>query len=342
MTPTNTSQGVSTQIPTPPAVSWRNILVQRAQLAVWPALLVLVIVGILVNPAFLTPRNITNVLQQASVLSILTLAQLLVVIVRKFDLSVESTVGFAPMLAAAVLIESAAGQTSTNSPAWVAFVLTLLIGLAIGAVNAFLVVRLRLNAFITTLAMLIFLRGATLGISTGETVYQPPMGMIWPGSAFLFGIPVSILICVLFYVVFWFVLRHTTYGRSLYAIGGNPTAARASGINVTATTVSVFLIAGLMAAFAGLMLSGRIESITASQGQSLIFYVIAALAIGGVSLNGGRGTVLGALSGVLFLSLLANILVLAGLNSFWVDMTRGAIIIVALVIARITGGPSDD
>lgn len=315
--------------------SWRSALRQRAQFAVWPALIVLVIVGFLVNPAFLTGRNILNVFQQASVLSVLVLAQLLVVIVRKFDLSSESTVAFAPMLAATVMLEAGA-------PGWTGFALTLLVGIVVGAANALLVVYLRLNAFICTLAMLIFLRGATLGISTGETIYQPPMQMIWPGSAFLFGIPVSIVISMVLYVSFWFVLRQTTYGRSLYAIGGNPMAAKASGINVTLVTASVFLVAGVLSAFAGLMLSGRIESITANQGQSLIFFVIASLAIGGVSLNGGKGTVLGALSGVLFLSLLANILVLAGLNTFWVDMTRGGIIMIALVIARLTGGASDD
>jgi simple sugar transport system permease protein len=315
--------------------SWRSALRQRAQLAVWPALIVLVIVGILVNPAFLTGRNILNVFQQASVLSVLTLAQLLVVIVRKFDLSSESTVAFAPMLAATIMLQAGA-------PGWTGFAITLLVGVMIGAANALLVVYLRLNAFICTLAMLIFLRGATLGISTGETIYAPPMPMIWPGSAFLFGIPVSVVISAILYVSVWFVLRQTTYGRSLYAIGGNPMAAKASGINVTLVTASVFLVAGVLSAFAGLMLSGRIESITANQGQSLIFFVIASLAIGGVSLNGGKGTVLGALSGVLFLSLLANILVLAGLNTFWVDMTRGGIIMIALVIARLTGGASDD
>ncbi len=316
-------------------IQWRSALRQRAQLAVWPALIVLIIVGILVNPAFLTVRNFQNILQQASVLSILVLAQLLVVIVRKFDLSSESTVAFAPMLAATVMLQAGA-------PGWAGFAITLLIGVVIGAANAILVVYLRLNAFICTLAMLIFLRGGTLGISTGETIYAPPMTMIWPGSAFLFGVPVSIVISALLYVTFWFVLRQTTYGRSLYAIGGNPMAAKASGINVMRITVSVFIIAGIMSAFAGLMLSGRIESITANQGNSLIFFVIAALAIGGVSLNGGKGTVLGALSGVLFLSILANILVLAGLNTFWVDMTRGGIIMIALVIARLTGGASDD
>jgi simple sugar transport system permease protein len=318
----------------------KRFLSQRPQLAVWPALLVLIAVGMTVSPAFITVRNVTNVLQQASVLSVLVLAQLIVVLVRKFDLSTESTVAFAPMVAGLILLSGPSGEAGL--PASAGFVLTLLIGLLVGAFNAFLIVRLQLNAFIASLAMLILLRGATLGISTGETLYQPPFAMVWPGSASLAGIPVSIFISALLYALFWFLLRYTAYGRSLYAIGGNPAAATAAGINVARVTVSVFLIAGLMSAFAGLMLSGRIESITANQGESLIFYVIASLAIGSVSLNGGRGTVMGALSGVLFLSILANILILAGLDSFWVDMTRGAIIVVALVIARLTGGPSDD
>lgn len=313
----------------------------QSQLAVWPAIIGLILIGCLVSPAFLTERNFVNVLQQATVLGVLTLAMLLVVLVRKFDLSIESMVAFTPMLAAHAIAWPSAGGGSPL-PGWCGFMITLAIGALIGFVNAFLVVKLRINAFIATLGMLILLRGATLGISNGETIVSPPMGMVWPGKAMLGTVPLSILLGALLYLAAGLFLRYHQVGRNLYAIGGNPLASRAAGIRVERTIFGVFIVAGLLSSFAGLLLSGRIDSIVANQGVGSVFDVFAALAIGGVSLNGGKGTVNGALSGVLFLALLSNILILGGLSSFWVDMARGAIIIIALILSRFTGGPSND
>ncbi len=313
----------------------------RAQLAIWPAIVALMVIGGFASSAFWTQRNFINVLQQASVLSVLTLAMLLVVLVRKFDLSIESTVAFTPMLAAHIILPSPVGFGG-SLPGWTGFFIALGIGALIGVVNGILVVKLQINAFISTLGMLILLRGATLGISNGETIVSPPKGMVWPGAAMIGSIPVSIILGALLYVAAWLFLRYHQVGRNLYAIGGNPVASRAAGIRVERTVFGVFIVAGTLSGFAGLMLSGRIDSVVASQGSGTVFDVFAALAIGGVSLNGGKGTVGGALSGVLFLALLANILILAGLSSFWVDMARGAIIVVALVLSRITGGPAND
>jgi simple sugar transport system permease protein len=310
----------------------------RTQLAVWPAIVILVIVGGIVNSSFLTQRNLINVLQQASVLAVLTLAMLLVILVRKFDLSIESTVAFAPMLAALVIMESPTGWSTSNLSGWIGFGISLAVGGFIGLVNGLLVVKLKLNAFITTLAMLILVRGATLGISEGKTIVSPPAEMIWPGNGNVFGIPTAVVVAIVLYISVGIFLRYNQIGRNLYAIGGNPLAARAAGIRVDQTIIGVFVTAGLLAGLSGLMLSGRIDSVVAQQGTGYIFDVFAALAIGAVSLNGGRGTVLGALSGVLFLSILANILVLAGVPSFWVDMSRGAIIVLALILSRFTRG----
>lgn len=319
----------------------RRNWIAQAQFAVWPAIIGLILVGWIVSPAFLTQRNFVNVLQQATVLGVLTLAMLLVVLVRKFDLSIESVVAFTPMLAAhAIEWSPAAGGDSLHG--WCGFIIALALGALIGFFNAFLVVKLRINAFIATLGMLILLRGATLGISKGETIVSPPMGMVWPGKAMIGSFPLSILLGALLYLAAWLFLRYHQVGRNLYAIGGNPLASRAAGIRVERIVFGVFIAAGALSSFAGLLLSGRIDSIVANQGVGSVFDVFAALAIGGVSLNGGKGTVDGALSGVLFLALLSNILILAGLSSFWVDMARGAIIIIALVLSRFTGGPSND
>jgi simple sugar transport system permease protein len=149
---------------------------------------------------------------------------------------------------------------------------------------------------------------------------------------------VSIWIAGVLFIVFGLLLRYHKWGRALYAIGGNADAARVAGIRVERITWSVYIIGSILAALAGLMLSGRIASVVSSQGQNMIFYVFAAAVIGGISLNGGRGRLLGALTGVLLLGFLQNVLTLAEVAAFWIDAVYGAIILVALILARITGG----
>jgi simple sugar transport system permease protein len=136
-------------------------------------------------------------------------------------------------------------------------------------------------------------------------------------------------------------LRYHRVGRALYAIGGNAQAARAAGIQVEPILWVVYVVAGVLSAIAGLMLTGRIASVVASQGQNMIFYVFASAVIGGISLNGGRGRLLGALSGVLLLGILQNVLTLSQVPAFWIDSVYGAIILFSLVLARVAGGAQD-
>ena len=148
----------------------------------------------------------------------------------------------------------------------------------------------------------------------------------------------SIWIAGILFLIFGLLLRYHKWGRALYAIGGNADAARVAGIRVDRITWSVYIIGSILAALAGLMLTGRIASVVSSQGQNMIFYVFAASVIGGISLNGGRGRLLGALTGVLLLGFLQNVLTLAEVAAFWIDAVYGAIILVALILAPITGG----
>src|SRR5690242_7359804 len=162
------------------------------------------------------------------------------------------------------------------------------------------------------------------------------------GSGKWAGIPVSIWITGIHYLVFGLVLRYHRLGRALYAIGGNADAARAAGIRVERVLWGTFIVSGTLAALAGLMLTGRIASVVTSQGQNMIFYVFAAAVIGGISLNGGKGRLLGALTGVLLLGILQNVLTLAEIPAFWIDAVYGGIILVALVLGRVTGGATED
>lgn len=313
------------------------------ELALVPIIFLLCILGASISDAFLRPSNLINILQQSSELSVLVIAQSVILIAGKFDLSLESTVGLAPMVAAwLMLTDTSIGGSGIGIPAWAGILVVFLVGALVGLFNGFLIVRLKLNAFITTLAMLILLRGITVGMTNGQTLYGMPDAFLYLGNTRWVGLPVSIWVAGLLYVTFGLFLRYHRIGRNLYAIGGNPQAARVTGIPVDRMVWGVFILGGVLAALAGLMLTGRIASVVASQGQNMIFYVFAACVIGGISLNGGQGRLIGALTGVLMLGILQNVLTLAQIPSFWIDACFGAIILISLIITRISSGPSRD
>ncbi|WP_368911942.1 ABC transporter permease [Taklimakanibacter deserti] len=332
---TSTASRTETAAPAGPNLFARMKL---RDLVLVPVIVLVLIVGSFVSPSFLMPENLLNVLQQSSELSILVIAQSLILICGKFDLSLESTVGIAPMVAAWLMIsDTYIGGSGIGISGYAGIAVLFAVGLIVGTINGLLVVKLRLNAFITTLAMLILLRGITLGITNGQTLFDLPEEFLYLGNAKWFGIPASIWIAGLLFLFFGLMMRYHRIGRAIYAIGGNPVAARVAGIPVERITIGVFIAGSLLAALAGLLLTGRIASVMSGQGQNMIFYVFAAAVIGGISLNGGQGRMIGALTGVLLLGLLQNVLTLSSVAAFWIDACYGAIILLALIITRLSG-----
>jgi simple sugar transport system permease protein len=309
--------------------------------ALVPVILLALVVGTLVHDAFLTQTNLINILRQSSELSILVMAEAIILIVGKFDLSLESIVGVAPMFAAWLVTAPEIGGSGLGVNPLLAVAVLLLVGVVVGAVNGFLVVRLDLNAFIVTLAMLILLRGITIGLTNGQTLYDLPGVFLFLGNADVIGVPLPVWLAAALYLVFGLFLRYHRIGRSIYAVGGNAEAARAAGIRVERIVWGVYILGGLLAAVAGLMLTGRLASVLSSQGQDMIFTVFAAAVIGRISLEGGRGTLLGALSGVLLLAIIANILTLSQIQPFWISAAFGAVILIALIIARFTSSEGE-
>jgi ribose/xylose/arabinose/galactoside ABC-type transport system permease subunit len=302
-----------------------------------PVIVAVLIIGNFVNPAFLTTDNLMNVLQQSSELSVLVVAESLILICGKFDLSLESTVGLAPMVAAWLMIKDRSiGGSGVGINGYEGIAVVLVLGLVIGLINGLLVVKLKLNAFITTLAVLILLRGVTLGITNGQTLFDLPDSFLYLGTAKWLGVPVSIWISGFLFLIAGLFMRYHRIGRAIYAIGGNTEAARVAGVQVTRVTIGVYVVASFLAGLSGLMLTGRIASVVSSQGQNMIFYVFAAAVIGGISLNGGQGRIVGALTGVVLLGLLQNVLTLSQVAAFWIDAAYGAIILIALIITRLT------
>lgn len=325
-----------------PTPTRRLVVARLRDLALVPAIAAIAVIGRIVSPVFLQTDNLVNVLQTMSEIAVLVLAETLVLIVKRMDLSLESTVGLAPGVAAWLTVPAGAGHGLGLLPGGWAVPVTLAVGLAVGAVNALLVIRFGLNGFIVTLGMLIVLRGLLTGISGGQTFFNLPGSMLYLGTTQWLGVPASVWVTLALFAVGVVVLGWTGFGRSLYAIGGNIDAARAAGIRTDRVLWTVMVVASLLAGLSGLMLSGRLASVASAQGNGAIFTVFAAAVIGGISLNGGKGSVFGAFTGILLLFLIQNVLTLGGVPAQWIGALNGSIILVALVVSRITGGKAQD
>jgi simple sugar transport system permease protein len=318
------------------------ILARLRDLALVPAIIAIAIVGYFVNPVFLSSSIIINILQNMSEIGLVVLAEALVLVAGRMDLSLESTFGLAPGVAAWLIVPTGVTHGLGLLPAWTGVPVTLAVGILVGSVNGLLIIRFKLHGFVVTLGMLIVLRGLLTGISGGQTFFGLPDSMLFLGTTQWLGVPVSVYVCFLTFIVGILVLGYTRTGRSLYAIGGNVDAARAAGIRTDRVLWGVLIVASTLAALGGLMYSGRLASVAAAQGNGYIFTVFAAAVIGGVSLNGGKGTVFGAFTGILLLYMIQNVLTLAGVPAQWIGALNGAIILIALIVSRITSGRAQE
>ncbi len=298
--------------------------------------LILLIVGIsIAEPKFLNPTNIFNVLTQSSIYGIMALGMTLIIISKGIDLSVGSILAFAGIVAASL------GQVSTATnkffpnlgemPVIVPILAALAIGAILGGINGGLIAYTGIPAFIATLGMMTMARGVTLMYTSGKPVTQ-----LTPDFMFLGGkigvIPVPVLIYALMAGITWVLLNHTSFGKNVYAIGGNIKAAEISGVNVKKNLLILYAFCGLMAAVAAIVFAGRVGSVHPGAAVGYELTAIAASVIGGTSFDGGIGTVGGAVIGALVLGVLRNGLTLLGVQAYWQQILEGLIIIVAVII----------
>jgi ribose/xylose/arabinose/galactoside ABC-type transport system permease subunit len=314
---------------------WSTVGRSVRELSVLPGLIVLAVVGAIVSPIFFQPTNISLIFQQSSELGVVVVGLVFIVLTGRIDISLESTVGFAPMVAALLMVPH--GGFGTNLPGGLGILITLAIGGLIGLINGVLVVKVGLDSFIVSLAMLILLRGVTTGLSQGQTLASLPDSYTFLGSQSVAGVPLDVIVTIVLFVAAGLFLKFHSWGRALYAIGGNEQAARAAGVPVDRVLITAFVAAGTLAGLAGMLLAGRLSAVTADSGQNLIFSALASTVIGGIALIGGQGRILGAALGVLLLGVLTNVLTLAGVSTFWIDAVYGAVIVLALLVGRFAG-----
>jgi simple sugar transport system permease protein len=328
-----------------PAVGSRiramNVGVLR-EVALLPVLILLIIVGSLVSPAFFTVSNFAGIGQQSSALGVVVVGESLILMIGGMDLSLESTFGLAPMVAAWLIVPVAAFGSGTDLSPYLGILVLLAVGAAVGLVNGLLIVKGRLNGFIVTLGMTIVLAGLQNGIVKAQTLFNLPSAFGYLGSASIGQLPVSLVVAVVIFVIVGLFLRYHRTGRAIYAVGGNAAAARAAGIKVERIKIGVYVAGSVLAAVGGLMEAGRVSAVTGQQGyqEGIIFNVFAAAVIGGVSLKGGRGNMVGAASGVILLGIVQDILDLANVSNYWIEAIDGAVILFALFLARVVGGES--
>ena len=319
-----------------PANSWlnsdrRRLIIQ--EYGIFLAFLLLAVILSLSNEYFLTPGNISNVLLQTSINGVLAIGMTFVILTRGIDLSVGSVVALAGIVSASFATTSAtAGIAGGPYPFYVALAIGIFVGLACGALVGLIVSRFAVPAFVATLGMLSAARGMTLIYGGGKPVPALTSEFRWLGTGNILGIPMPVILLAIVFAISWWVLTRTRYGRYIYAVGGNPHAAKTSGINVTRMKFSVYMISGSLSGLAGMMLSARTGSALPQAGIAYELDAIAAVVIGGTSLSGGVGRVTGTLIGALIIGVMNNGLDLMGIQSYYQQVLKGALIVGAVML----------
>lgn len=302
-------------------------IVQKAGIGL--ALLGLIVFFSLATEYFLTANNITNIMTQVTINLILAVGMTFAILIGGIDLSVGSVMAFAAVVAGQVM-------TMPGLSPVMAIGLACLAGLAAGTVcglfNGAVSSYWGLPSFIITLGMLNIARGAALQLSDAQTIYSFPLAFEEFGSRMVYGIPMVFLVALLITLIAWFVLNFTVFGRLLYGIGNNEEAVRLAGHSVFWLKVAAFTISGLMAGIAAIIYMARLNVSSPIAGVGFELNAIAAVIIGGTSLFGGRGSVIGTLLGAFIIGVLANGLILIGLSDFMRQMITGVVIVVAVIL----------
>ncbi|EHU0374922.1 ribose ABC transporter permease [Vibrio cholerae] len=292
------------------------------------ALLFLVVVVSFLNPNFFTVDNLLNILRQTSVNAIIAVGMTLVILTAGIDLSVGSVLALCGAFAATLV--------AMEVPVLIAVPTALLAGAALGAISGIIIAKGKVQAFIATLVTMTLLRGVTMvytdgrPISTGFTDTADTFA--WFGTGYALGIPVPVWLMVVVFAGAWYLLNHTRFGRYVYAVGGNESATRLSGINVDRVKIGVYAICGLLAALAGIIVTSRLSSAQPTAGMGYELDAIAAVVLGGTSLMGGKGRIMGTLIGALIIGFLNNALNLLDVSSYYQMIAKAVVILLAVLV----------
>lgn len=287
------------------------------------ALILLVIVMSILSPNFLTTSNIFNILQQVAVIGIISVGMTFVILLGGIDLSVGSIVAFTGLVMALCM---KAGMSVGLS-----ILIGIVVGGLIGLLNGILVSKVKLQPFVATLGTMTMARGLAYTVTDGQPIYSFAK-TFKDFSGFIGFVPKPAIVMIVIFVVGFYILKYTKFGRYVYAIGGNKVASKLSGINVSKYEIMVYTLSGICCSIAAILLTSRLDSAVPVAGEGNELDAIAAVAIGGTSMNGGQGTITGTLIGTLIMGVISNGMNLLNIAQGPQKFTKGAIIILAVVI----------
>jgi ribose transport system permease protein len=287
--------------------------------------IVLFILFAVMNVHFASVPNMEAIGYGILSVGIVAVGMMVVMISGGFDLSVGSTLALTGVIACKLM-------EGGHVPIWIAVVIALILGAAIGYANGALITMVGINPFIATLGTLSMVRGLALAITQGVPVYGLPQPFAFLGEGRVFGFPFAILLMVILILVADQFVRRTRWGRLFYYVGGNPEAAKLSGISNVRVRIAGYMLTGILAAVAGVMLSSRMMSMMATSGAGLELKAIAACIIGGAALSGGEGTIIGAFLGALLVGFIDDILILSNVSSYWQQFSSGAILVAVVTL----------
>jgi len=294
------------------------------------ALIVLVLAVSVMNMSFLAPSNLLNLLRQVSINALIAFGMTFVILTGGIDLSVGSILALSGAISAYMV--------QAGVPTVLAITIGMITGALFGLINGILIAYGKAAPFIATLATMTIFRGATYVFTNGNPITGDKINSSFlfqfMGRGYLFGIPFPIIIMIIAFAILYMVLHKTTFGRKTYALGGNEEAAYVAGVNTKRVTMIIYTLSGLMASVAGVILTSRLSSAQPDAGTSYEMDAIAAVVLGGTSLAGGKGRIFGTLIGALIIGTLNNGMNLLGISSFYQQIVKGIVIIVAVLLDR--------
>lgn len=308
------------------------------------ALIAIIAVFSSLSPYYFTVGNFLIMASHVAIFGLLAIGMLLVILNGGIDLSVGSTLGLSGVVAGFLMqgVQLLPLGVILYPPVWAVVVLTCALGAFVGAVNGVLIAYLKVPAFVATLGVLYCARGVALLMTNGLTYNNLSgrselgnTGFDWLGFNRLFGVPIGVLVLATLAIVCTLVLARTSFGRWLYASGGNERAAELSGVPVKRVKITVYVMSGICAAIAGLVLSSQLTSAGPTAGTTYELTAIAAVVIGGAALTGGRGTIQGTMLGAFVIGFLSDGLVIIGVSSYWQTVFTGAVIVLAVLLNSI-------
>jgi len=291
--------------------------------------ILIIIIASIASPYFLSVYNLQSVIRSLAFVGIVAIGQACLLILGELDLSVGAIAGLSGVLGGIMMVNA-----SMNP--YIAFVLSLLLGAGFGFINGILVTTFNLNALVVTIGMTGVYQGINLVITKGKAIIGIPREIYFLGQGTFFNIPMPFIIMLITLLIIVFITKFTIFGRYMYAIGNSKEAAEMLGIRVKRVRIVTFMITGLLAALAGMLMVARLGSSQPSIGESWVMDSIASSVIGGVALTGGVGSPAGALLGAAIIAIVNNIIVLFGVSPYWQTAVSGAIVVAAVIIDSVS------